>query len=297
MTHRNLHTTNVIDCPILRDKVDFPAGYEVNVRVTEANWLGLGRLFVDFDMTSKLSSTFAKITPQRVVAGALFVPLLAYSFPPFREMNLPFSARLVFWAGVLALAVGAAWVSRNLVRGRMDHVGLTFRDVTFAVVILFLFTPALWVLTWLLYISYGHDAPGLVAVGTYGVLFSTGFVLISKGENPVQESLLGEPVQPRLVGRLPAGFQGDILRLSVRDHYVDVVTTSGVFTIRSRFSDAISEMDPISGHCTHRSHWVTDAAIRGVEKAKGKIYLRLANDDLVPVSRKYKPELEKDGVI
>ena len=56
-------------------------------------------------------------------------------------------------------------------------------------------------------------------------------------------------------------------------------------------------MEPISGHCTHRSHWVTDAAILEIQKNNGKTYLRLRNDDLVPVSRKYKPKLEEDGVI
>ncbi len=287
----------MFDCLTFRDKLEFPAGYEVNKWASEGQGLGLERLLIDFDMLSKLSPFIAECTPQRVVAGILFVPLLAYTFPPFREMDLPFSVRLAFWAGVMILAVVATWGSRQLVKDRLDHVGLTVRDVAFALVILLLFTPALWILTWILCAASGHDAPGLLAVGTYGALFSTGLVLVSKGEAPPENDEVIEAPQPRLVSRLPDGFRGDILRLAVRDHYVDVVTTSGTFTIRSRFTDAIAEMEPISGHCTHRSHWVTDAAILEIQKNNGKTYLRLRNDDLVPVSRKYKPKLEEDGVI
>lgn len=197
----------------------------------------------------------------------------------------------------MALAVAATWGSRNLVQGRLDHVGLTVRDVVFALVILVLFTPALWALTWILYAASGHDAPDLLAVGTYGALFSTGLVLINKGEASASRKFIEERTRPRLENRLPKGFDGDILRLAVRDHYVDVVTTAGTFTIRSRFTDAISEMEPVPGHCTHRSHWVTDSAILEIQKSKGKSYLRLRNDDLVPVSRKYRPQLEEDGLI
>ena len=68
-------------------------------------------------------------------------------------------------------------------------------------------------------------------------------------------------------------------------------------TIRSRFYDAVAEMEPVQGHFTHRSHWVVDRAISGVERQGGKTALRLSNGDLVPVSRTYKPMLEQDGVV
>ncbi|MEZ5714276.1 MAG: LytTR family DNA-binding domain-containing protein [Paracoccaceae bacterium] len=68
-------------------------------------------------------------------------------------------------------------------------------------------------------------------------------------------------------------------------------------TIRLRFSDAIAEMEPMQGYCTHRSHWVSHAAISGVEREPGKLFLRLVNGDRVPVSRKYRPELEKARIV
>ncbi len=247
-------------------------------------------------MASKFSLIALELTPQRVVAGLLFVLLLAYCFPPFRDLDLPYFVRLAFWSGVMVAAIGATWGGRKLVSDRFDHMGLNTRDLAFALVIFALFSPGLWVMTALTFAACDHEPPGIWAIGSYGVLFSAGLVLISKGE-PVRQPVQARIARPRLVRRLPEGFEGEILRLTVRDHNVDVVTTTGVYTIRSRFSDAIAEMEPVYGHCTHRSHWVTEAAVAGVEKSGSKLYLRLNNDDLVPVSRKYRPELEDAGLI
>ncbi|MBL4767967.1 MAG: LytTR family transcriptional regulator [Rhodobacteraceae bacterium] len=104
-------------------------------------------------------------------------------------------------------------------------------------------------------------------------------------------------VQPRLTRRLPSDFEGPILRLAVRDHFVDVVTAQATHTIRLRFLDAIDEMDNVEGYCTHRSHWVARDAIIRAERIAGRIFLRIVNQDLVPVSRKCKTQLESVGVI
>ncbi len=102
---------------------------------------------------------------------------------------------------------------------------------------------------------------------------------------------------PRLARRLPDDFEGPILRLTVRDHFVDVVTEHGVHTIRMRFADAVDEMEPVQGYFTHRSHWVCRDAVGGAERDNGRYFLRLTNGDLVPVSRTYRPGLEDAGFI
>lgn len=248
-------------------------------------------------MTSKISLVRSACTPQRVVAGLVFLPLLAYAFPPFLVSDLHFLLRLLFWTGVMVLALTATWAARKLVHDKLAQANLPVRDLAFAALILALLTPSLWLLTWVLFTCGGQIAPEISTVANYGVLFSAGLMLVRRNERkiPGKDQIPG--VSPRLLRRLPPSFQGQIVRLAVRDHYVDVVTTEGTFTIRSRFTDAIAEMDPVPGHCAHRSHWVTDAAIDGVEKKDGKIWLRLTNCDLVPVSRKYRPMLEQDGLI
>lgn len=248
-------------------------------------------------MTSKLEFLRAQCTPQRVVAGVVFLPLLAYAFPPFLASELSFSLCLLFWAGVMVLALTAIWLARKVINKSRVLMNLPLHDLAYVALILALFTPSLWALAWLLFTWDGHMAPELLTVANYGVLFATGLLLVRRVD---WRGLEDEPeikATPRLARRLPSTFQGQIYRLTVRDHNVDVVTSEGIYTIRSRFTDAINEMEPVPGHCSHRSHWVTDAAISGVEKSKGKLWLRLVNGDLVPVSRKYRPMLEQDGLI
>jgi hypothetical protein len=102
---------------------------------------------------------------------------------------------------------------------------------------------------------------------------------------------------PRLLQRLPESVQGEVIRLTGQGHYVEVVTSCGVNTIRMRFADAIAEMEPVLGYCAHRSHWVTHAAISEVEREPGRIFLRLVNGDRIPVSRKYRADLEAAGIV
>ncbi len=248
-------------------------------------------------MNKILSPILAGATLRKVIAVLVFPPLLASAFQPFSAIDLTFSQRLVFWVGVVVLALCVTWVARQVTRTCFSDFHFSWRETTLVLVNLALFVPALWVLSYLLITFNGQQAPGFLSVAPYGALFVTGLVLV-KGHR--QTDLLPadvEPVPPRLAKRLPETFQGHIYRLTVRDHAVDVVTSEGTFTIRSRFSDAIAEMESVPGHCTHRSHWVVDEAITGVERQSGKTYLRLKNGDLVPVSRKYKPMLEQDGVI
>ncbi|WP_170561036.1 LytTR family DNA-binding domain-containing protein [Ruegeria atlantica] len=245
-------------------------------------------------MTSKLRPLFSLCSPQRVVAGAFFVPLLAYAFPPFQIPDFPFVLSFLFWFGVMGIAVASTWLARKLIRETSTDLSLPVRELAIALFVMLLFIPSLWVLAWVLFSFGGHSPPGVPHVIGYSALFTAGLILTSRAEPKNQPP---SPPTPRLVRRLPASFQGQIYRLTSRNHYVDVVTSEGTFTIRLRLSDAVAEMEPSRGHCAHRSHWVTDDAIMGAEKVADRTYLKLVNGDLIPVSRKYRPMLEDDGLI
>ncbi len=248
-------------------------------------------------MATKLSPILARFSLRRAIAGFVFPPLLAYAFQPFPDVYLTFPQRLVFWIGVIGLALCVTWIARKLTQKYFADAHFSARDFALVLVILTIFVPSLWLLSYLLVLAGGQKAPGVMSVAYYGALFATGLVLV-RGHNPAERSAEEDsPPLPRLAKRLPDAFKGQIYRLTVRDHFVDVVTSEGTFTIRSRFTDAIAEMEPVPGHCTHRSHWVADNAIEEVERRGGKTFLRLKNNDIVPVSRKYKPMLERDGVI
>ncbi len=105
------------------------------------------------------------------------------------------------------------------------------------------------------------------------------------------------PVRPRLADRLPA-HAAPVSRLTVTDHYVEVFLTDGAHhRLLLRLADAIQEMDGVPGHCTHRSHWVTRAAIGSHRRKSGRDELILTDGTIIPVSRKYRPGLVAAGII
>jgi DNA-binding LytR/AlgR family response regulator len=103
---------------------------------------------------------------------------------------------------------------------------------------------------------------------------------------------------PRLINRIE-GYQGEgVMRLTVNDHFVEIVTLTGeIHRLRLRFSDAVREMAPVEGFCVHRSHWVSRAAISRVERESGRETVRMVDGSHVPIGRKYRSNLVDAGLV
>lgn len=94
---------------------------------------------------------------------------------------------------------------------------------------------------------------------------------------------------PRLVQRLDPGLRAPLRRLGVNDHYVEVHTEAGHATVLIRFSDALGELGPVPGLQVHRSHWVADAAVAGLEQDdERRLWVMMTCGARVPVSRTYR---------
>ena len=89
----------------------------------------------------------------------------------------------------------------------------------------------------------------------------------------------------RLMARLSPELRAPLIRLQMRDHYVEVFTEAGSETVLLRMADAICAAEGVAGLQVHRSHWVARQAIRGVIRAQGKVSLALQDGTQVPVSR------------
>ena len=254
------------------------------------------------------SPLFSKINITLWTVGSLLAAI-AGPFETYGHHGFP--SRFLFWILVFSsstlIASLCGRVAYKLVGG--DHP-LLF-DLAKVVLMIIAFTPILLLLTELLVNESVTDGPGFFILAQSVAAISTAIIIArrvmpgferqpygkalrAKGETKTVET---KPTPPRLTRRLPNDFVGPILRLAVRDHFVDVITSAQTHTIRLRFKDAIDEMDSVHGFCTHRSHWVCQQAIIGPERENGRTFLRMSNQDLVPVSRKYKPELEKAGVL
>ncbi|SFT79509.1 LytTR family DNA-binding domain-containing protein [Sedimentitalea nanhaiensis] len=230
--------------------------------------------------------------------------LIAAMIGPFGTFeSQSFLRRLIYWGlvGISSVLIGHGCheIARHLVPRHRPIL----TDLLMSALMTVIFTPLLWALTNGVLIHPTENGPVLARL-SYHVATITIAICVARRILPGFETVgyFGTSVQeptapPRLTRRLSPEFQGPILRLAVRDHFVDVVSAAGIETIRSRFADAIDEMDTVVGHYTHRSHWVARDAIVGSEWKKEKIFLLLTNGDLVPVSRKYRPELEEAGLL
>ncbi|WP_164659754.1 LytTR family DNA-binding domain-containing protein [Tropicibacter sp. Alg240-R139] len=251
-------------------------------------------------MISKFKKVSSKHNLLVLVPVLVFLTLLAAQAKPFGTEGVSFLGRFTFWSAVMVVGALIAHFSARCIQRYAENHKQIVRDVATVALVTILFTPVLWTLIWLTALPETKDIPNLITMLQYGTIFASGLLVLRRsfpGLEPQSAQEEGQIIQPRLYRRLPEGFEGPVLRLTVHDHSVDVVTIDETITIRSRFADAIDEMEPIIGYCTHRSHWVTRDAIESVERTGGRIYIRLINGDHVPISRKYKPKLEEAGIM
>ncbi|WP_373354166.1 LytTR family DNA-binding domain-containing protein [Pseudoroseicyclus sp. CXY001] len=136
----------------------------------------------------------------------------------------------------------------------------------------------------------------LVNVGgvTFLLSLALSYVEETRHQPPPAEA---PPAPPRLLDRLTPEAQGELVSISVKDHYVVVTTTRGCEQILMRLRDAISETGDTPGLQIHRSHWVALPQVQAVrrEGARGVVILRDGRE--LPVSRTYLPDLRKSGLL
>ncbi len=103
--------------------------------------------------------------------------------------------------------------------------------------------------------------------------------------------------QVRLLQRLDPAQRGILWAISVRDHYVDVLTSVGSASLLMRFGDALDEVYPVEGVQVHRSHWVAWDAVATVEREGAKLFVTLLDGARIPVSRNHRDKLVRRGLI
>lgn len=101
------------------------------------------------------------------------------------------------------------------------------------------------------------------------------------------------PSSSSILDRLKPQNRGALLRLSVQDHYTEVVTSRGRELVLLRFSDALREIGGTPGLQVHRSHWVADAHVEALKRDNGKILILTRDGTQIPVSRSFAEEARR----
>ncbi len=217
------------------------------------------------------------------------------------------SLRLTYWLTIVSLGIAFGYavraVSVLVVGGEQPLVFDIFASLTMGLI----FGPVVWMIRTALQPAHIDFQVHIfdVMVNTFLISVAVFGVRRQICHNEPGAYLLedsgcvgSEQDQPRLLRRLPVDQRGQVLRLTAKDHYVEIVTVKGTATIRMRLVDAIDEMQPVEGYCVHRSHWVARSGIIEVDQAAPqKPFVVMSNGDRVPVSRKYRSNLENAGII
>lgn len=104
------------------------------------------------------------------------------------------------------------------------------------------------------------------------------------------------PRRPRILERLPHGLRGELSHITVQDHYVDIRTDRGGALVLMRLADAIAETEGVEGLRIHRSHWVAKDAVERAVRKDGRLFLKLRDGTMLPVSRSYAPAVRAAGL-
>lgn len=204
--------------------------------------------------------------------------------------------RTILWFGILAWGLGVIAVCMSAEDTFMP--GATFRQREYSRLVLMppvIIAPMYPVVT-------AYLAPQQMPIGPLEALFACYLIgaLVSVARFSVYFAHVGaEPKPesgPRLLKRLPRDASGPILRITGKDHFVEIVTASGRYNIRMRLTDAINEMDGVEGLLTHRSHWIAREAILDIQRDGARHYVVAKDDERIPVSRSNVSKLEEAGL-
>ncbi len=265
-------------------------------------------MLIQMNPVSVFAETFRSILSPLTIFIWLTCIILATLSGPFGTYEgMDWPTRTLYWSCIVTAAVVFGYAARALAVLVIGYSRPILFDLFAAGLMALVFGPMVWIVR----VLFQPDVLGgdlqieRVVIHTF-VIAAGVFVLrrqicvtepgayLTTDPSPPHD----DDDQPRLLRRLPEDMRGAVLRLSANDHYVQVVTSHGAEVLRLRLSDAIDEMEPVEGYCTHRSHWVARQAIAGVERENAhKLFLVLTNGDRVPVSRKFRPTLEREGII
>ena len=261
-----------------------------------------------------LRETQATFTSPRALvsmAAAVLVLGLSGPFNTFTAFDTP--TRLVYWLAIVVLtyAVGQAIAQFTLALLAERVAALPAR---IAIATLVCSLPVTVVVIAVNAVAYGgrtsieplrlwaYCTAIVLAVVTVMSMAGRGATAadppaIAKPATSPAPSPTAAPIPPAILERVPHPQRGRLLALSVKDHYVEVITEKGRALVLMRLSDAMRETGSIAGLQIHRSHWVALDAVRRVIKTGGKVAIELPGGKRLPVSRGYLPAARQAGLV
>ncbi|MEO0484868.1 MAG: LytTR family DNA-binding domain-containing protein [Pseudomonadota bacterium] len=257
-------------------------------------------------MTSKISAFWAKWRrrvsyPGNIAIWALASLGAAWAGPFGSYYGLNFPGALAFWGTIIGTSLVLASVIMTVREVAFADRNPILAELVSCITFTAVFGPLVWMFIEVVHAAHGGALLSLFQCILATLILSVGIVilrliLVPAPTVPVLQPI-PQPTGPRLMRRLPDGDAGPILRLSGRDHFVEIVTPASKHQVRMRLSDAVDEMDGVEGLYTHRSHWVAREAIKELKRSGSRHYVVSADAELIPVSRSNLPKLTDAGLV
>lgn len=220
---------------------------------------------------------------------------------PFGTLEaMPLATRALYWPLVIAIGIAIGAFLRVALQQRLGLRSYAAEAPALALFATLLLTPPFWLITCHLAGPSVTPSWGSMALYIFFVSIATSTLRHALAEMPhvpltepaVVSGLDADPPGTRLLGRLDPALRAPLVRMQVRDHYVDVVTEAGSESVLLRLADAIAEAEGEPGLQVHRSHWVALRAVLTRRRGRGKVVLLMRDGAVVPVSRTYLAEVE-----
>lgn len=227
-----------------------------------------------------------------------WVVALAGPFGTFSTQ--PFSWRLLYWGGVIAVAIIIAISLRSLWRTVLVGRPSWQEDFAVAGSLSLVFGPLVVAVNRTLGDEEAAQAMGmpLASVIVFGIACVIIAVRRTIEASAVTEAAPVKQARDRLLLRVPEAGDARLARIASDNHHIRIVTHDGQeHRLLMRLRDAVQEIDVEPGFCVHRSHWVAKSAIVKVVPNGTREAVQLICGSQVPVGPKYRSNLIDAGVI
>ena len=254
-------------------------------------------------LQNKFAETWRSVFSARVLVIVLCAMVFAVLAGPFGTLtHMTMSERILLWVPLIALSVVLGWISYLIAQVILEDRHAVLVEAVAVVLITAGLTPCVFISTTLInpdpLVAAGGPLSVLVSVFTVAGVFAIVRYSVLAWRHETKDGRALAHADPRLLKRLPIAVRAPVLRISAKNHRIEVVTERATTDVRMRLGDAVVEMEPVEGFMTHRSHWVAKSAVASVLRENpGKVFLKLVNGDLVPVSRTFRPEWINAGVL
>lgn len=226
---------------------------------------------------------------------ALFV--LVGPFGTYQEMAL--LERALYWTVTMVGAWIIALMTISLVIAAFrERVGSIFW-LTIVGAALAGIPIAAWLALSIGWFYPAGTTPGFLAMLVYAVPMSALFGLLVGFALPEHVEEGGVEVQAQdnaLMMRLPHEVRAPVKRMSMQDHYVEVITERGSALVLMRMADAASALAG-QGLQIHRSHWVSFAHATGARREGGQWVIVMDDGAELPVSRSFQKVAKEAGLL